>query len=585
MAYVYLHDDGALVVNCNYDEREVPKALGGKWNEKLKSWIVGSSKDNLDYLQQNLLGLVLEPNVQGQIDRQVKLETTMLKLRELAKTDAVVPLRIDGLNSGITLRNYQKLGVLFATSSDSGVLIGDDCGLGKTGMSISSAILLKSQGKINNCLVITPASLKWNWALEIPKFCGEKFVVIDGNSEKRMAQWLKKDVFFTVVNYELLVEDLFGGRKINIKESDDDDTKQKKFNRKIKSSLKNQVLSDVRDKIWGCIISDELHAIKSHKSLKSNALKKLKSKYRIGLTGTPLDGKLEELHSIMEFVKPGLFTSKTKFLERYATTDYFGKITGYKHVSEVRTKIAPYFLRRLKEDVLKELPSKIYQTRYVILSDEERKIYKKLAEQGHKATEDSSAMTTIIRCKQFLDHPLLIGENLKHHSKLDELREILEDIIQTKNHKVLIFTQYRTMIDILVKLFDEMRLKFLRIDGNTPSKARADMQAEFNNDPSIDLMVGTSAMSTGLNLTGADYVVFFDKWWSNSLNEQASSRCHRIGQKNVVNIITLLAHDTIEERIESVLKTKSIITSEALGDGDMLDSGTSMNAREIAKLL
>ena len=334
----------------------------------------------------------------------------------------------------------------------------------------------------------------------------------------------------------------------------------------------------------GVLVSN-CHACKSHKSRRSMAVKRLNGKFRIGLTGTPMDGRLEELHSVMEFVYPGLLESRTRFLQKHAETDFWGKITGYKDIASVRKRIAHCFLRRLKEDVLKDLPDKIYENRIVELSPEERKIYKELASRGHIATQDSEAMVAVIRCKQFCDHGRLINEPNVRSSKIEALRDVLDEVIVQNGHKVIVFSQYKQMLNILVELFDDMGLKYLRIDGDTPKKLRADMQKMFNDDKSMDIIVGTGAMSAGLNLTGADYVVLYDQWWSNILVDQAIDRSHRIGQKNTVTVITFTCRDTIEERIIEVLKGKAVVTAETLGDDCDSIVIKSLGPKQIAALL
>jgi SNF2 family DNA or RNA helicase len=302
------------------------------------------------------------------------------------------------------------------------------------------------------------------------------------------------------------------------------------------------------------------------------------------LTGKPLDGLLEEINRVMEWVMPGLLESKTRFIQKYATTDIWGKVTGYKNIQEVTAKIAPYFIRRLKKDVLQDLPDKIYQNRIVVLTDKEKRIYKALAEAGHEATEDALAVTCVLRCKQFCDYPELVGETMKG-SKYEELRRVLQEVVVENCNKALIFTQYKEMLNFIVVLLDEMGIKYLRIDGDTPKQDRADYQKTFNTDPAIDMMVGTEAMSTGLNFTGGSYVINYDDNWSPAFMAQREDRCHRIGQKDVVTVINFVCKDTIEERIRDVLYGKNVVSSLALGD-DVSDTVLRrITPKEQAKLL
>lgn len=431
---------------------------------------------------------------------------------------------------------------------------------------ICTALMLKQKGKAKKALIVTPASLKYNWPMEIEKFTDEKYVVIDGKKpDERIAQWMRDDVFFYVVNYELLLADLFGG--VILKEKEDETPEQKaKREERIKTAKRRQrILTPVRTRVWDFIACDEAHFLKNSRSKRTRNVKSLKARFRMALTGTPMDGRLEELHSVMEWVMPGLLESKTRFLQKYATVDIWRKVTGYKNIGEVTTKIAPYFIRRLKKDVLKDLPDKIYQNRIVVLTPKEMSIYKGLAEAGHEVTEDAEALVCVLRCKQFCDHPRLIGENIKS-SKYEALREVLQEVVIENGNKAIIFTQFKEMLNILVELFDELGLKYLRIDGDTPKQERAKMQTQFNNDSSIDLMIGTEAMSTGLNFTSATYVINYDDNWAPAYMAQREDRAHRIGQKSVVTVVNFVCKNTIEERIRSVLYSKNVVSSEALGD-------------------
>lgn len=447
---------------------------------------------------------------------------------------------------------------------------------------IATALFLKDRGEISEALIIVPPSLKYNWAIEIEKWTSEPYVVVDGTPDQRVAQWLRDDVFFYVVNFELLLEDLFGGKTYKPKE---DETKQQQIEREAKmakTQRRARILAPVRERLWGMIAVDEAQALKNSLSKRSNNVRSLRSKFRVALTGTPLDGRLEELHSVMEFVCPGLLGSRTTFLQRHALTDPFGKVVRYRRVGEVREKIAPHFIRRLKRDVLKDLPDKVYSNRMVEMTSAEKKVYKALAKNGHAATEDTAALVACIRCKQFCDSPQLLADALEEAgeveakeirklrklkaSKLEALRDVLREVVVENAHKVLVFSQYAEMVKLLMGVFDEMGLKYLCIWGDTPKKDRAAYQEMFNTDATVDAMVGTEAMSAGLNFTAADYVVNYDDNWAPAFMAQREDRAHRIGQKNTVTVVNFVCVDTIEERIRTVLYEKSKISAQALGD-------------------
>jgi len=437
-----------------------------------------------------------------------------------------------------------------------------------TVQAIASAIILKQKGLIKNCLIVSPASLKYNWPLEIEKFTTESYVVIDGKKpDDRIPQWLNKTAFFKIANYELVVEDLFSGRESKEKEGETQEQKLKRIEKKMKKNARQNILSEIKNQVWDLIVFDEIHYIKHPTSKRYKAAKSLKAKMKLGLSGTPMDGRLEELYTVMSVIAPGILGSRSSFFTRYVTTDFFGAIKGYKNIQEVQDRIAPFFIRRLKKDVLSQLPDKIYENRVIVLSPEEKKIYNEIKKGKHELTKDSEAMVRAIRCKQFCNFPQMLVPECKASSKIDAFREVLEEVVQQNGNKAIIFSQYKQMVNVLVGVLDELKLKYLRIDGDTDKQLRADYQKVFNEDTSIDCIIGTEAMSTGLNLIGGDYVLNYDDNWQPAIMAQRSDRAHRIGRKENVTVISFVCKDTIEERIRKVLYAKDKITSETLGDG------------------
>ena len=563
MAHLSVDQDGFLAVSCDYEQREIVKEIGGRWDSLAKCWIVSLTISNVEYLISRFDDLTISSNLERKVAERKEREEKLMRLRGMAKADVPVRLKIAGIKG--TLYNYQKLGVMFSLANGEGVLLADQMGLGKSKQAIATAMCLKEKGKLSKVLVVVPSSLKFNWPLEIEKWTDEKYVIIDGSPDERISQWLRDDVMFYIVNFELLQEDLFGGKKFKERIDETESHKNDRLRKTANAQRRARILTPIRLRKWDMIVVDEAQGLRHHSSARTRNIKGLMAHFRMALTGTPLDGRLEELHSVMEFVQPGLLESKTRFLQKHATTDFWGNVTGYKRVAEVTRKIAPFFIRRLKEDVLPDLPDKIYENRVIALSSAEMAIYKELASKGHKSTEDAEAMVCIIRCKQFCDDPRLIGESIES-SKMLDLKNVLDEIIVQNGHKVLLFSQYAEMVKLLMPMLDSMGLKYFCLWGETPKRERADMQEQFNQDKSIDLMIGTEAMSLGLNLTGANYVVLYDQWWSNTIVDQAIDRAHRIGQKNTVTIISFICKDTIEERIIHVLKAKANITSELLGD-------------------
>lgn len=583
MAFIRIDSDNSLVVENVYAQRKLISDIGGHWDGAAKVWRVTFTLSNLETLMDTLTDVQLEGDIEAKIAEQQEREKRLVKLRDMSKSDVRVSLRVPGLR--VTPYNYQRLGIMYALTNGSGVLLADEMGLGKTLQAIGTALFLKHRGLAKNALIVTPASLKFNWPIEIDKFTDEKYVIIDGTSDERIVQWLRSDVFFYIVNYELLLEDLFGGREFKEKDGETAHQKVRREQHKAKAETRKRLLAPIRNRVWDFMAVDECHAMKHHGSKRTRNVKDLNAKFRMALTGTPMDGRLEELHSIMGFVAPGLLASKTRFYQKHVETDFYGKVTGYKRLGEVSKAIQPFFLRRLKKDVLPDLPDKIYENKIVVLTPKEREIYLSLAEGGHEATEDAEAVVAIIRCKQFCNWPCQVDASCTASSKMDMFRDVLDEVVLQNGHKILIFSQYKEMVNILVGVLDEMGIKYLRIDGDTPKLARAEYQKKFEGDKSIDAMIGTEAMSTGLNFASADYVLNYDDNWSPSVMAQREDRCHRIGQRNVVTVVNFICKDTIEDRIRSVIYHKNKITAQVLGDGTDEAVLMRLGPRDVAKLL
>jgi len=451
---------------------------------------------------------------------------------------------------------------------------------------LATALVLKNKGLIKDCLIITPASLKYNWPLEIAKFTNEKCIVIDAKKpDDRIPQWLDNSCFFKIANYELIVGDLFGGKEYKEKKGEALVDAKRRMLKKAKQDIRQRILSDIRERIWDLVILDEIHFIKHNTSLRFKAVKALKAKVKIGLSGTPMDGKLEELYTIMNVLAPGALGSRTSFFTKHVVLDFFGAIKGYKNIQEVQEKIAPFFIRRLKKNILKQLPDKIFENKIIALSEEEKRIYGEIKKGKHECVKDAEAIVRAIRCKQFCNFPQMLVPTCKASSKLDAFRDAIEEVIQLNGNKAVIFSQYKEMVNVLVTVLKDLHIKFLRIDGDTDKKLRADYQKRFNEDNTIDCIIGTEAMSTGLNLTGANFVFSYDDNWQPAIMAQRVDRCHRIGQKDTVTCISFICKDTIEEHIRSVLYSKDKITSETLGDGTEESVLKKLGTRELEDLM
>lgn len=420
-----------------------------------------------------------------------------------------------------------------------------------------------------SCLIICPAAVKYVWLNEISKFTKEKAIVIDGKVEERYEKWFAPGYFFKITNYEILTRDLFYFEKM-----DKNGNITSKDNR-----IPNH--EQLINNFFSTMMVDEAHYLSSHKAQRTIACKSMKVKTKIALTGTPIDGKLEGFHSIIEFIKPGLLPTKSKFLDRYAIFDHWGGIERYIRVNEFKEKISPYYIRRLKKDVLKDLPPIVYQNVYVEFSPKAMNEYKKIARGEHEITMLEEMIVTIIRCRQYCDMPDILG--LKTESdKLNVLKEILEEIVKENGHKVIIFSQYREAINRLnAALKKDYELCLLKDFEN-----KFQASEYFNNTESCKIILMTDEGNAGLNLPTASYVIHYDQNYSPAVMMQRSARAHRANTKHTVNVINLICKDTIEERVLEAINQKHEFSCNVLDeDLNEMSLGSTLNTRELFNLL
>jgi len=457
------------------------------------------------------------------------------------------------------LRDYQKKGLSWIINLSSyhlGGVLADDMGLGKTIQAIGALFYDALQGNNKPNLVICPTSLLYNWKNEITKFAsGLKYQVIDGRIEERKEKIEKiEEQNINITSYALLRNDL--------------ELYQKHF--------------------FNYVILDEAQLIKNPITRNAKAAKSLICNKRLILTGTPIENSVTELWSLFDFLMPGFLFSHKRFRKIYEKPIILNQNDKVKNM--LVSRISPFVLRRLKKDVLKDLPPKIEEYCYCELNDDEKKLYLKYLEESKEKINQAiqekgfnqsriEILAVLTRLRQICCHPWLLGEifekDFNTSSKLELLKELILEGIES-NHKILIFSQFVKMLDIVKKLFHEIGIRYEYLTG--ASKDRIEKVRNFNENPDIPVfLISLKAGGTGLNLTSADIVIHFDPWWNPSVENQASDRAHRIGQENQVMIYKLITHGTIEEKIIELQNRKrdlidSIITNQP-GSGKFLSSG------------
>ncbi len=437
------------------------------------------------------------------------------------------------------LREYQKDGYNWFRTLDYlgfGGILGDEMGLGKTLQTIT-LLLSKPNSKT---LIVAPTSLIYNWKNEFKRFAPSlKIAISNGNRddrEKLIESYEQYDIILTT--YNLLRRDL-----------------------------------ELYNMEFDYCILDEAQNIKNRSSLSAKAVKEIKARIRFALTGTPIENSLMELWSIFDFIMPDYLYNEKKFLTRY----YRRLEEGPEILEELNRLVKPFILRRYKKDVIKELPDKIEKRLLVPLSDEQKVVYETYANYAkdliQKKVEDFEfskskieILSYITKLRQIcLDPSVTMDNYLGTSGKIDALIELLEQSIE-EGHKILVFSQFTSVLKNIGKILKEKKFLYSYLDGAVSSINRMKMVEEFNGGENAIFLISLKAGGTGLNLTSADIVIHFDPWWNPAVEDQATDRAHRIGQKNVVEVIKLISSGTIEEKILELQDSKRELIDKILGD-------------------
>lgn len=452
------------------------------------------------------------------------------------------------------LRGYQKNGVHWLKQLSElglGGILADDMGLGKTLQVI--AFVMSERPRLP-ALVVTPSALTYNWLHEIQRFAPEaRAKIVDGTQPER-AESLQDiiDYDFIITSYPLLRRDL-------------------------------PIYSGLRFSF--CFI-DEAQHIKNPKTMNAKSVKKIKAERYFALTGTPVENSLTELWSIFDFVMKGYLYSHREFTERFERPVV--REDDQNALRQLRRRIKPFILRRMKKDVLSELPDKIENTVYADFVPEQKRLYEAyMAAARSEVTSILAAgdnririLTLLMRLRQICCHPKLFDENYKKDSgKLLLLEELLASAIAS-DHRVLLFSQFTSMLSIIRERLDSMGISSFYLDGGTPGAERTNMAARFNAGEKEVFLISLKAGGTGLNLTGADMVIHYDPWWNPAVMDQASDRAYRIGQTKAVQVIKLAARGSIEEQIIKLQEKKR-----SLADGVIKENAAMLSALTKEELL
>ena len=445
-------------------------------------------------------------------------ETLKIVSKRLENRDIERINKIEGLKG--KLRNYQLTGVNYLLSLSEmnfGGILADEMGLGKT-IQIIAFLLYKKNSK---SLVVTQTSLIYNWKDEFEKFAPSLRVGIIHGSKS-----IRNKVIDNKKDYDILLT-TYG-------------------------TIKNDI-EFYKNEIFDYLIIDEAQNIKNPKAQNTKVIKEINAKVKFALTGTPIENSLVELWSIFDFIMPGYLFDEKKFKKKFINKTE-------KEIQELKSLINPFILRRLKKDVITTTQKAAYKN------------YMKEVKLKLKAGEEDNItiLSYLTRLRQICQDPILVNKDYKGDSgKINAAIEIIEDIIKN-NNKMLVFSQFTSVLKKLKEELTKRKIEVKYLDGTTKAKERIKLVSKFNESKEAEIfLISLKAGGTGLNLTSAKFVMHMDPWWNPSIEDQATDRAHRIGQKNIVEVIKLIAKDTIEKKIIDLQEDKREIINSVMNDENL----------------
>ncbi len=525
-----------------------PADLGPEAERCVKPWRIEAITDPHDCVKRlqrlERLGVATRIYPDAEAFLQQKLwEARMAALvTEIRRDPANHPLRETLLKTA--LLPYQLDGVAFAAGAGRAILA-DEMGLGKTIQGVGVAELLAREAGIRKVLVICPTSLKSQWRAEIQKFTDRDVQLITGRLAERTGQYAR-ETFFTIANYEQVPRDLLA----------------------------------IERTMWDLIILDEGQRIKNWEAKTTRIIKGLRSRFALVLSGTPLENRLEELFSVVQFVDDRRLAPAFRFFQRHRVVDEHGKVAGYKNLDGLRETLRPILLRRTRASVRQDLPARTTEIVRIPPTEEQRLIDQ----------EQSRIISSIVRkkfisemdllrlqkallvCRMAADSTYLVDKQPPGHStKLERLDELLEQLLDEPDRKLLLFSEWTTMLDLIEPLLTKRKAAFVRLDGSVPQKKRQGLVHEFQTRPDCRVFLTTNAGSTGLNLQAANTVINVDLPWNPAVLEQRIARAYRMGQRRPVQVYLLVTEQTLEESLLATLAVKQDLASAALDPDSDVD--------------
>ncbi len=440
---------------------------------------------------------------------------------------------------------YQKEGIRFAFRAGKSI-IADEMGLGKTIQAIGTAELMRKCHFISSVLIVCPTSLKYQWKKEIERFTDATAVVIEGNHLSRKKQYNSAEGFYKIVSYNSVCNDI-----------------------KILKSMHTDFL-----------IMDEVQRLKNWNTQISKAARHIESDYAVVLSGTPLENKLEELYSIVQFVDQYCLGPYYQFMDQAVVKSDTGKIISYKNLNAIGEQMKHVLIRRRKKEVALQLPQRMDKVLFVPMTKQQRDMHEEcqviVSQLVYKWTKtrflsekDRKRLLLMLNQMRMLcDSTYILDQKTRHDTKIEETINILTNIFESGNEKVVIFSQWERMARLIAAELDQMGVRYEYLHGGVPSETRRKLTENFTELPESRVFLSTDAGSTGLNLQAASVLINLDLPWNPAILEQRIARIYRIGQKNNIQVINLVASQTIEERMLSTLNFKTSLFEGILDNGE-----------------
>ncbi len=479
--------------------------------------------------------VTIYPDAEEYINRVLYLERIRDRVADIRKDPKNHPLRKGLLKT--ELLPYQLDGIAFSAGAGRAVLA-DDMGLGKTIQGIGVAELLAQEAGISKVLVICPASVKSQWRLEMIRFSNRSHQIVLGSARERAAQY-DNPCFFTICNYEQVLRDLLPIERVK----------------------------------WDLIILDEGQRIKNWEAKTSQVIKALKSPFALVLSGTPLENRLDELFSVVEFIDDRRLGPAFRFYNRYRVVDQRGKVLGYKNLDDLRKRLKPVLLRRTRKSVMSELPPRATEIRRIPPTDEQltlhngqMKIIQTIINKKYISEMDLLRLQkALLICRMAANSTFLVDKVPPgYSSKLLEFENLIDQLADEEDRKIVLFSEWTTMLGLIEPLLEKRKLNYVRLDGSIPQKKRQGLIHEFQKEPDCKLFITTNAGAIGLNLQAANTVINVDLPWNPAVLEQRISRVHRMGQKRPVQAFLLVTEETLEEKLLGTLSAKHELALAAL---------------------